>query len=387
MTSINRRTFVAFSSAVLTASPFIRTALGQKSEKKKVRIAYIGPLTGPNTSVGIGTRNSLELALRQTSASLEYQLELVSESDDSKPSTGVDAVKKVCIDPSIVAASAHWNSPVALATAQVFREYGMLNLISGAASDRLTRLNIPEIGRVVTPFRYFAPEIAARAWEEGLRRIVVVKSRDDYGTDMAKSFAEHFLSLGGQIVGEESYNVGDRDFSAICTNARTKRPDGLLFAGLSTEAALFIRQARQFGISAQLLGHPGFATKAFLDAAGPAAEGALSVTLLPFPEELPGGPKFLQDYDAAGFSDPPEVLGMFGYATGQVLVELIRRHGPERKSIVAGLRQLTDVETILGKVSFDEEGEMQPKRMGMAIAKSGEWKLYAPARSVTRIIL
>ena len=65
--------------------------LAHAQDKKVVKVAYVGPLTGPNTAMGIGTRNSIELAIREANATnaLPFRIELVSETDDSKPSTGV----------------------------------------------------------------------------------------------------------------------------------------------------------------------------------------------------------------------------------------------------------------------------------------------------------
>src|SRR5262245_65607678 len=37
-------------------------------EKPSYVIGYVGPITGPNTSVGVGTMNSLDLAIKQANA-------------------------------------------------------------------------------------------------------------------------------------------------------------------------------------------------------------------------------------------------------------------------------------------------------------------------------
>lgn len=357
-------------------------AYGQGS--KVVKIAYVGPLTGPNTAVGIGTRNSIELAIRQANErkDLPFKVELISETDDSKPSTGVDAVKKICDDPNIVAASAHWNSPVALATSRYFKDCGLLNLISGAASDKLTQEGIKEVGRVNTSVRYQFPLFGKRMHTEmGIRTVAIVRSRDDYGNDLSRAFASGFEKSGGKIVAEESYNIGDRDFTAMLTKIRPLRPDGIFLAGLSTEAALVARQMRQLGIKSTYLGHAGWSTKTFTDSAGAAGEGSIVVTALPLPEELgERGLAYLAAYSAAGFRDPPDIYGPFGYAAGQIFVELLKRVGPDRKKIVNALRGLKDVETIFGRVHFDEDGEMQPKQIGLAALKDGKWIPFNPSK-------
>jgi branched-chain amino acid transport system substrate-binding protein len=352
------------------------------AQEKVVKIGYIGPLTGPNTSIGIGTRNSLELALRHANErkALSYKLELVSETDDSKPSVGVAAVQKMCADPNIIAVSAHWNSNVALATNSYFEECGMLNLIAGTGSNKITESGHKAVGRVATPFKAVLPFLAEQAYNNlQLRRVAIVKSRDDYGKDVASEFRAHYEKLGGKILTEEEYNIGERDFSAILTKVRLANPDAVFLAGLSTEAALVVKQMRQLGMKQLYLGHPGWQSEAFVKAAGSEGEGSVVVTMSPFPEEIPGGPQFVKAYGQAGFKEPYDSFGVFGYVAGEVLVELLKRHGPDRKALINGLRQITKdkpVNTILGTGYFDADGELQPKASGLAVLKAGEWLRY-----------
>lgn len=345
-------------------------------EKKTVKVAYVGPLTGPNTAMGIGTRNSIELAIREANASnsLPFRIELVSETDDSKPSTGVAAVQKLCNDPDVVATSAHWNSPVALATIPYFQQCGLLNLVSGASVDALTTQGVAEIARVNTPFAYLLPRLAKSLTADlKIMNIAIVKSRDAFGEAGSAGFIPEYQKLGGKIVAEEGYNVGDRDFTALLTKVRALRPEAVYLSGLTTEAALVARQMRQLGMQVPLIGHAGWQTTTFVEAAGEAGEGAIVVTSLPFLKDLPGGEAYAKRYVDANFKEPAEAYGPFGYAAGQVMVSLLKKYGADRKAIVKGLREEKNVETIFGKGSFDASGELQPKYVDMAVLKNREW--------------
>ena len=368
---------VGVAAAILMLAP----AESQSQDKKTYKIAYIGPLTGPNTSAGMGTRNSLDLAIKQANArgALPFKLELISVTDDSKPSVGVGAVQKMCSDPEVVLVSAHWNSPVALATGPYFEKCGLLNIVAGAASNRITKEGWKAVVRVNTPFRYLLPNMAKMVMTEmGLKRLAIIHSLDDYGTDIADEFGAAYEEAGGEIVYRDGYNIGDRDFTAILTKARTAKPDALLHGGVSTEAALIIRQMRQLGIKSVYLGHPGFQTVDYVKAAGQAGEGTIVGKLLPFAHELPGGKAYIEAYDKSKYEEPADTYGPFGYLAGQIMVELLKRFGPDRKALIEGVRSLADVDTLFGKKSFDEEGELQPKRIGYAILKDGEWVGYAP---------
>ncbi len=299
-----------------------------------------------------------------------------------KPTTGVDAVKKICDDKSVIAASAHWNSPVALATSQFFHECGLMNLISGAASDKLTKQGYKEITPVNTPFLNIFPPLAEKTYTNmGIKNVAIVKSRDDFGNDISAVFRKSYEQLGGKIVAEEGYNIGERDFTTLLTKIRALNPEAVMLFGYSTEAALVIRQMRQLGIEAPFLGASSWQTQTFIDTAGPGAEGSIVATSLPTNEELGSkGSEYLAAYAAAGFKEPPDVYGPFGYAAGQILVEAIKQFGPDRKAIIDGFRSLKGVDTIFGKVSVDEDGEVQPKQVSFAILKNGKFVAYDPKK-------
>jgi branched-chain amino acid transport system substrate-binding protein len=139
---------------------------------------------------------------------------------------------------------------------------------------------------------------------------------------------------------------------------------------------------RQLGINVRFIGASSWQTQTFIDTAGPAAEGSIVATSLPTNEELGAkGSEYLAAYGAANFKEPPDVYGPFGYAAGQLLVEAIKRFGPERKAIADGFRSLKDVDTIFGKMSVDPDGEVQPKLVTFAILEKGKFVAFIPGKS------
>ena len=59
---------------------------------------------------------------------------------------------------------------------------------------------------------------------------------------------ERFTALGGEIVAEQKYSEGDKDFSAQLTAIRSREPDVIAATGFYTEAALICVQARPLGL-------------------------------------------------------------------------------------------------------------------------------------------
>src|SRR5262249_5744753 len=77
--------------------------------KDKVKVAFIGPLTGGTAANGLGGRNSAELAvkLRNADPKAKYEYELVVLDDECKPNVAVQVATKASADRGIVASVSH----------------------------------------------------------------------------------------------------------------------------------------------------------------------------------------------------------------------------------------------------------------------------------------
>ena len=77
--------------------------------KETVRIAFIGPLTGGNSAIGLGGRNSADLAvrLRNADSKAKYTYELAVLDDECKPDAGVQMATKAGSDRTIVGGVTH----------------------------------------------------------------------------------------------------------------------------------------------------------------------------------------------------------------------------------------------------------------------------------------
>ena len=121
------------------------------SAKENVRIAFIGPLTGGNSAIGLGGRNSADLAVRLRNADpkAKYHYELVVMDDECKPDAGVQMATKAGSDRSIVAGVTHYCSVVAMATVDTFHRFGLPTIVWGAVLPDITYANdFKEIHRV-----------------------------------------------------------------------------------------------------------------------------------------------------------------------------------------------------------------------------------------------
>ena len=106
-----------------------------------------------------------------------------------------------------------------------------------------------------------------------------------YSVGLAQFFREPFLAGGGEVVSEQKYTGGDKDFRAQLTAIRAANVDGVYVPGFYTEAALICKQARELGLAVPLLGVDGWESPELIQIGG-AAVGRLRQRINPFVYKL-----------------------------------------------------------------------------------------------------
>lgn len=365
--------------ALLVTLAFVSCSKKEPEDTEVYKIAAILPTSGPNAAQGIGMMNSCKVAVKDINLSGKLgkiELELVGLDDESKPATAVKTAERAAQDPKVLAVTAHWNSGCALATNPIFHKYGLVNLVPGAINSKIT-LEQPgdEIFRIdphdLIIVRY-AAEFAASTMN--WKKTFVIDDNTFYGKSLADKMRKDYIERGGTVLGQESIQVGDKDFSALLTRIKGQNPDLIFYGGVVTEAALIRRQMVALGLKSEFLSLTGIYTQSFIDTAGKAAEGAYCVTVCPPTELISGGLQFIRSYEREKFSHPYEAWGIYGYASVQVLAEAIRRVAPNptRRGIIEEMKT-GEFETVLGNVSFDEDGQTRLITIFVDIVKDGRW--------------
>jgi len=347
--------------------------------KDTVRIAFVGPLTGGNSAIGLGGRNSADLAvkLRNGGGKAKYQYELVVLDDECKPDTGVQVATKAGSDRSVVAGVTHYCSVVAIATVDTYHRFGLPVIVWGAVLPDITYGNdYKEIHRVNGTMINQNETNAKFVTGRGYKRVAVIHDTTDYGKGHDKYFSQFLTKDGGQVLIDLGVTADQQDFTAELTQVKAQNPEVLYFGGLTPIGVRIRAQMDKLGLNAQFDGTSGIVNDDFIKALGPLAEGVLAFREGAPAEKLPGGNKFLEDYNKQGYTNPPEAYGPFAYAAADILMDAIEKVGPDRKKIIAELTKVKDRDTIVGKVTFDEHGQNTVPVITKYVVQDGKWVLW-----------
>ena len=194
----------------------------------------------------------------------------------------------------------------------------------------------------------------------GAKKAVIIKdTSSDYGKGLAENFKANFEGSGGQIVAEEGYVKGDKDFNAVLTSIRGKDFDVIFIPGYYDEAGLIIKQARDLKIDAPILGADGFDSPVLLELAG---EDALNDVYYSNHysslDEDPLVKDFISKYKEK-YNTEPNAFNALGYDLGRWAADAVKRAGSQdTAAITEALAETKGFEGVTG--TFDMDANHDP---------------------------
>ena len=352
---------------------------GAAVAKDLVKVAFIGPLTGGVSANGLGGRNSADLAikLRNADAEAKYEYEMIALDDECKPNIGVQVATKAAADDDVVAGVTHYCSAVAIGTVDTYHRFGLPVVVWGAVLPDITYGNdYPEIHRVNGTMINQNEVNAAFMTGLGYQTWVIIHDTTDYGQAHNQYFSQYLTEDGGEILGTFGVTAEQQDFTAELTQAKSLNPDVIYFGGLTPIGVRIRQQMDKLGITAQLEGTSGIMSDAFIEGLGDLAEGVVAFLEGAPVDKLPGGQFFAEEYEKAGYAEPPEAYGAFAFAAMNLVLDTIEEVGPDREAVIEALGQVKDHDSIVGPITFDDHGQNMVPLITKYVAQDGKWVVW-----------
>jgi branched-chain amino acid transport system substrate-binding protein len=348
--------------------------------KDKVKVGFIGSLTGGTSANGIGGRNSADLAVRLRNADpkAKYEYEMVVLDDECKPNIGVQVATKLAADKDIIAAATHYCSAVAIATVDTYHKFGLPVIVWGAVLPDITYRNkYPEVHRVNGTMINQNQLNTALLTKLGYKSFAVIHDTTDYGKGHNKYFSEALEKLGGKIIGTYGVTSDQQDFSAELTQIKSLNPQVIYFGGLTPIGVRIRAQMDRLGLNNVVFdGTSGIKSDAYIEGLGKLAEGSLSFLEGAPTERLPGGKFFLEKYNAQNYANPPEAYGAFAFAAMNLILDTIEEQGPNRNKVRDALNKVRNVNSIIGEITFDDHGQNTVPIITAYVAQDGKWVVW-----------
>ncbi len=335
---------------------------------KSIKIATQSPLSGDQSVVGVDIKRGAELALEQLGkplADMGIKVELAPYDDQANPDTGVANAKRIVADPAILAVVGHYNSGVQIPSSEVYHSSGLANVSPANTNPKVTTRGYAEVNRIVGRDDVQGVVGADFAQSHGVKSVFVIHDKTAYGQGIAEFFKKRAEEKGMKVLGFEGTEE-KANFDALLSPLVAGNPDLVYFGGMTFQAAVLFRQARERGYQGMFMSDDGFDSSDATKIAGQTlvdGKGTFYSTVSGPATVYPGTAKFIKDFKAKYNADPQPFAAQ-GYDCMAICLKAIenaakanKNAAPDRAAVVKAIRALKDFAGITGTFTFNEIGD------------------------------
>lgn len=354
---------------------------GAAGAADSVKIGMLAPLTGFAAVDGASVLNSVNLAVErvnQEGGLLGKKVELITYDDRADGKEAVALARKLIEQDRVVAVVGGSYSTPSRAVAPIFQDEKVPFVAAYAIHPDVTTAG---------PYCFrngflgmVEGKAAAHVCVDMLKakKIALLTSDNDFGRTLTEGFRAYMSKRGGDaaIVAEQTYPFPEKDFKAYLAKIKEAGPDVLFASGYYFQTGPVVKQAREMGLTIQVVGEEGADSPKFLEIAGPAAEGFLIVTNLNRDDPRPVVQEFLKEYESR-YHIQPDMVGASAYDAFMILADGIRKAGnTEGPALQKAVAETRDYNGLTGMVkNFTEIGEVV-KDVQVQVVKEGRFRHF-----------
>jgi branched-chain amino acid transport system substrate-binding protein len=324
-----------------------------------IKVGEFASLTGKEAAFGQSSHKGTLLAIDQINATggvLGKKIELVYEDNQSQPGQSATVVRKLITRDNVVAILGEVASGRSLEAAPICQQYKIPQISPSSTNPKVTEMG-DYIFRVcfIDPFQGGVMAKFATGTLKAKRVAMLSDAASAYSDGLAQAFRQKFLADGNELVIEQKYNGGDKDFKAQLTAIKAANPEAIFVPGYYTEAGLIVLQARQLGITVPLFGGDGWEAPELLQIGGSALEGCYYSTHYSPQDKSEAVQTFVKQFQAKNNGETPDAMAALGYDSAMVLADAIKRAGTtESAKLRDAIAATKDFSGVTGKTTLDE---------------------------------
>ncbi|MFF3941305.1 branched-chain amino acid ABC transporter substrate-binding protein [Streptomyces phaeofaciens] len=400
---MRQRSLIAITAA-LSAGALTLTACGSRdsggdkgsdSGGTVVTIGVDAPLTGDLSALGLGIKNSVDLAAKTANKQkyvdgVTFKIEALD--DQAQPSSGQQNATKLVADKTVLGVVGPLNSSVAESMQKVFDDAKLVEVSPANTNPALTQGTdwatakkrvYKSYFRTATTDAIQGPFAAQYLVNDAKKKkVFVIDDKKTYGAGLAGTFTAEFKKLGGKVVGTEHINPDSKDFSAIATTVKNSGADVVYYGGEYPQAGPLSKQIKAAGAKIPVVGGDGIYSADFIKLAGSTAAGDLATSVGAPVEELASAKEFVANYKNGGYKEAYEAYGGYSYDSAWAIIEAVKKAVDDNggklpddaRAKVTEAMQNVSFDGVTGKVSFDEFGDATNKQLTVYAVENGAWK-------------
>lgn len=354
-----------------------------------VKIGHVGPTSGAIAHLGKDNENGARMAIDELNAKgvtiggKKAKFELLAEDDAADPKQGTAAAQKL-VDAKVNGVIGHLNSGTSIPASKIYSDAGIPQISPSATNPKYTRNGYKTTFRVVADDVHLGGTLGKYAVTtlKG-KSIAVIDDRTAYGQGVADEFEKGVKGAGGGIAGREFTTDKATDFTAILTTLKAKKPDVVFFGGMDAVAGPILRQMKQLGIEAKLMGGDGICTGELPKlAAGTMGDGQVVCAEAGGVEGA--GKKGMEDFKVAfkkKFNADVQIYAPYVYDAVNVMVAaMVKAGSADPAKYLPVLGKTEGFKGVTGTIAFDAKGDIKNGALTLYTYKAGNREQIAVVR-------
>jgi branched-chain amino acid transport system substrate-binding protein len=372
---------------------------GGGPEAKTVKIVSDLPLQGSSAAQTEQMNNAITLYLQEIGNKVgNFTIEFEAFDDSTAARGAWDEAtcaanaRKYVEDASIIGVLGTFNSGCAKIEVPIANEASLAYISPANTAVGLTHVGPgsesgePEkyyptgtrnYARVVTPDDVQGQIDAAYMKDKlGVTKVFILDDKDAYGKGVADAFELAAKDLGLAVAGHEGWDANAQNYKALMTKIKSTGADGIFIGGIScfNGGQLVKDKVAVVGDNEAVptVVSDGFVQVSLFDEAGAdKVEGMYGSAPTLNPDDLPGAGKEFNAKVEAQFGKP-EVYTAYAVAALQMMLAALEKSDGTREGVTAALAGAS-ADTVVGPITFDENGDPADKFESIFQGKGGAW--------------
>ena len=349
----------------------------------EITIGIVMPMTGRLGAGGPLLQAGFELAREEINRSSLLggsKIKFIMEDNRSTPEGSVEAYNKLIHRDGVSVIIGPYTSSATREAFPIAQQNEVVAISPTSASPGLSAMG-DFLFRASLTVNWLIPRGVTATHEKlGYQKVATIFQAGDVFAQNSDAVIKETLlhQHGVEVLITESFQLGQTDFSDQLTRIKETNPDAIFLSALPiTEANDIMIQIREIGIPAEVHFITQTLTPGEIERAGAAAEGAISFTTWTSTADTPGNRAFVENYTMKAGVEPNAFTAQ-SYAAAHILANAIANtQSTDSRAIRDALAKTRDLDTILGKFSFDANGDAIYNPI-ILIVRNGKFEIFEP---------
>ena len=349
--------------------------VGCQKGQDTIKIGLAAVQSGSDAQIGATMLYGSQIAVDEWNAKggvLGKQIETISL-DDEGNAQKANTVAHNLVDDGVVAAIGHLNSNCTIPASIVYNDGKVLQITPGSTNPKYTEQGFPCAFRICGRDDQQGP-VAGKFLHDVLKlnKIAILHNKTAYGEGLAAEVKKTFESLGGQVTMFQGIGTDENDFSANISVIQGTGAEGFFWGGMYGQGGPLCVKMRQAGVNIPFVSGDGCFDQSFINTVG----GNAANVYLSFGKDyhhLPAAQPFLEKYKAK-YHQAEGAYSVYGYDAANVLLTAISQAQSTDAAKIASVMKSRSFDTILGKIEFDQKGDVKGSGFVMWTIKDGKFQ-------------